>query len=186
MLNCSLNLYDPCSFSTFGLREYLEHELRISNPPFKTDFERMVDDFIFMCFFVGNDFLPHMPTMEIREVFLKNFIICEVSKIWTSFCHLLKTCLCLFLVSSTFQNLLLDVNKNEFTTLDGYLTNGSKAIEVIIFFFYVFQIQKLFPTYSCSLFSQIIATWNNLFRWYDHMKIKYFRRELDCIRLVYH
>jgi len=51
------------------LREYLAIEFLYGldlNAP-EHDLERIVDDWVFMTFLVGNDFLPHMPTLDIGD-----------------------------------------------------------------------------------------------------------------------
>ena len=53
------------------VREYLELEFQDMQAPgvlgFVYDMERIIDDFILMAFFVGNDFLPNLPNLHINE-----------------------------------------------------------------------------------------------------------------------
>lgn len=51
-------------------REYLDLEFGSvlqGKVPFGYDLERVIDDFILMALFVGNDFLPHLPGIHINE-----------------------------------------------------------------------------------------------------------------------
>lgn len=58
------------------LREYFLFEYREVAPNMKMrfDLERIIDDFIFFCFFIGNDFLPSLNTLDIYEGSLDQLI----------------------------------------------------------------------------------------------------------------
>ena len=51
------------------LRDYLafEFETNAVLPSSAFDLERTIDDFVFLTFLVGNDFLPHMPALDIAD-----------------------------------------------------------------------------------------------------------------------
>lgn len=63
---------ETCSFPTFDLlhltllREYIALEFSFDNLPFNLDQERLIDDFILLMIFIGNDFVPHLPSLHIH------------------------------------------------------------------------------------------------------------------------
>lgn len=50
------------------MREYLDLEFREIEPNLSFDYslERIIDDFVLLAVFIGNDFLPHLPDVHIH------------------------------------------------------------------------------------------------------------------------
>eukprot|EP01133_Synstelium_polycarpum_P005643 gene5643-6512_t len=49
------------------LRDYLRHYMLFGLDKYNVDFNRCVNDFTLMCMLLGNDFLPHLPSMNIKD-----------------------------------------------------------------------------------------------------------------------
>lgn len=58
------------------LREYLAIELYNPQISFPFDLERAIDDWVFICFFAGNDFLPHLPSLDVRDNGIDTLVGC--------------------------------------------------------------------------------------------------------------
>ncbi|OAG28891.1 5'-3' exoribonuclease 2 [Nematocida displodere] len=64
--NCIPTAFPPYVYLDIGvLRGYLQKEFEKA-VSLGANFDRMLDDWIFVCFFVGNDFLPSIPSMDIK------------------------------------------------------------------------------------------------------------------------
>ncbi|CUG06170.1 exoribonuclease 2, putative [Bodo saltans] len=70
----------PNEFCYFNLTRFREQLKKDFENIKDMDFERVIDDFVFLCFFVGNDFLPHMPLISIKtkgiEAMLDHYVRC--------------------------------------------------------------------------------------------------------------
>lgn len=85
------DMYDP-SVEYFcvdvgGIHDKLAESMRWKSVTHKFNPNTVIEDFIFLCFIVGNDFLPHIPSIEIIQGGIELIIeICR--KVGTSYGHI--------------------------------------------------------------------------------------------------
>ena len=113
---------------------------------FRFDLERIIDDFIFMCFFAGNDFLPRMPTLDIHEVHTFSFSILKYMNIVQDE----VSCDSVFMLYVQGAiDLLMTVYKEQFKNIGGYLVDMQRVItpefDYFIFYLVFYYTSHLLP-----------------------------------------
>lgn len=61
--------------SLWVLRQYLERDLKPVSIPFDWNFENAIDDLVFLCFAIGNDFIPGVPGFSIQSGVINAIIV---------------------------------------------------------------------------------------------------------------
>jgi len=69
----SLQLIHISLLREYFMLEYKDLAVKIKSP-MRFDIERIIDDFVFFCFFIGNDFLPPLSALDIYEGSLDHLI----------------------------------------------------------------------------------------------------------------
>ncbi|CAI2169893.1 19035_t:CDS:10 [Funneliformis geosporum] len=101
------------------LREYLEIKFK-ANHPFSFNLEKAIDDWVFICLFVGNDFLPNLPFLKIWE----NAIDILIS-IWNKLSESVYLTDCGVVDLTKLQNLVKELGRQQLCD-DGYKKNYYK------------------------------------------------------------
>ena len=88
------DLYDPANeffaIDIGSVARELTNKLKWSSPKYHFESRSAINDFVFMCYTVGNDFLPHIPSIEIIQGGIE--LLLEVYReVCSSYGHLTQT-----------------------------------------------------------------------------------------------
>lgn len=116
------NMENDYFYINIGAAKYhLVENMRWESEEFKYNEEYAINDFIFLCFMVGNDFLPHVPSIEILDDGIE--IMLQVYKeVCPSYGHITRR------VNDINNNTTIKFNKKAVEILLGTIGNYEKTL----------------------------------------------------------
>jgi 5'-3' exonuclease len=141
------------------IKEYISKNNNLINID-KINNDNLINDFIFMCYFLGNDFLPHIYALDIYNNGIEQLII-----------NYTKTLQHIFLENNDVQYLVNDSNIN-ITFLQEFIKNLSNTEEETLKSHY-YNIKKKFNIEGSPYQREMLRIENILFKVNDPVKLGY-------------